>query len=85
MVIEEEKISLKKLIGEIEASEWKTIEYREGTKGVLVREAVLKKVWIWKKGTADVEETEVLISRKADTTEVKYSLCDEPQGELRNM
>jgi len=39
-------------------------------------------VWVWKKGTAEVEETEVLISRKADTTEVKYSLCDEPQGEL---
>jgi len=74
---------LKKLIGESEASEWKRIEYREGTKGVLVREAVLKKVWIWKKGTAEIEEAELLISRKVDQTEVKYSLCDEPKGELR--
>ncbi|MGI8641791.1 MAG: IS701 family transposase [Pyrinomonadaceae bacterium] len=82
LVIAQEKISLKKLIGEIQAREWKTIEYREGTKGKLVREAVLKKVWIWKKGTAEIEETEVLISRKLDQTEVKYSLCNESKGEL---
>jgi len=82
LVIEEEKISLKKLIGEIEASEWQTIEYREGTKGRLVREAVMKKVWVWKKGTPEIEEAELLISRKSDQTEVKYSLCNEPKGEL---
>ncbi len=81
-VIDEAKISLKKLVEEIEASEWQTIEYREGTKGKLVREAVLKKVWIWKKGTAEIEEAELLISRKIDQTEVKYSFCDEPKGEL---
>ncbi len=82
LVIAQEKISLKKLIGEIQAGEWQTLEYRQGTKGRLVREAVLKKVWIWKKGTAEIEETEVLISRKLDQTEVKYSLCSEPKGEL---
>jgi SRSO17 transposase len=82
VVIDEEKISLKKLIGEIEAREWKTIEYREGTKGRLVREAVLKKVWIWKKGTNEIEEAELLISRKIDQTEEKYSLCNEPKGGL---
>lgn len=83
LVIDQEKISLKNLPGEIEVGEWQTIKYRQGTKGRLVREAVLKKVWIWKKGTQEVEETKVLISRKLDKTEVKYSLCDEPQGELR--
>jgi SRSO17 transposase len=82
LVIDEEKISLQKLIGELEASEWQRIEYREGTKGRLVREAVLKKVWVWKKGTSEIEEAELLISRKVDQTEVKYSLCDEPKGEL---
>ncbi len=82
LVIAEEKISLKKLIGEIQAGEWQTLEYRQGTKGRLVREAVLKKVWIWKKGTEEIEETKVLISRKLDKTEVKYSLCNEPKGEL---
>lgn len=82
LVIDQEKISLKKLIEQIEEKEWKTIKYREGTKGRLVREAVLKKVWIWKKGTQEVEETELLISRKLDKTEVKYSLCNAPKGEL---
>ncbi len=81
-VIGEKKISLKKLAEEIAESEWKSIKYRAGTKGKLVREAVLKKIWIWKKGTAEVEETEVLISRKMDKTEVKYSLCNEPKREL---
>jgi SRSO17 transposase len=81
-VIDEAKISLKKLVEEIQAGEWKRIEYREGTKGKLVREAVLKKVWIWKKGTVEIEEAELLISRKIDKTEIKYSLCDEPKGEL---
>lgn len=82
LVIDEERIRLKKLIGQIEEREWKTIEYREGTKGKLVREAVMKKVWIWKKGTEEIEEAELLISRKLDQTEVKYSLCHEPKGEL---
>jgi SRSO17 transposase len=82
MVIDEEPISLKKLLETIGESEWQTIEYRSGTKGRLVREAVLKKVWNWKKGTAEIEETEVLISRKTDQTEVKYSLCHEPRAEL---
>ena len=82
LVIDEAKISLKKLVEEIEAGEWQAIEYREGTKGKLVREAVLKKVWIWKKGTLEIEEAELLISRKTDQTEVKFSLCNAPQGEL---
>jgi SRSO17 transposase len=59
--IEEEKLSLKNLIGVIEQREWKSIKYREGTKGGLVREAVLKKVWIWKKGTAEIEEAQLLM------------------------
>ncbi len=81
-VIVERKISLKNLIGEIRASEWKTMKYRMGTKGKLVKEAVLMKIWIWKKGTAEVEEAELLISRKLDQTEIKYSLCHTPSGKL---
>lgn len=49
-VIAEEKINLKKLAAEIGESQWQRITYREGTKGKLAREAVLRKVWIWKKG-----------------------------------
>jgi SRSO17 transposase len=82
LLIDEEQLSLKKLLETITAGEWETITCREGTKGQLVREAVLKKVWHWKKGTDEIEEAEVLISRKTDQTEVKYSLCHEPMGEL---
>lgn len=81
-VIEEEKISLQSLVQRLESSRWQTISYREGTKGRLTREAVLQKVWIWRKGTEEVEAAELLISRKTDKTEVKYSLCFEPQKEL---
>lgn len=82
LVIDQEKISLKNLIKQIPAKEWTRIKYREGTKGVLVREAVLKKVWIWKKGAEEIEESAVLISRKLDGSEVKHSLCYEPKEEL---
>ena len=34
-VIDEAKISLKNLVGEIQASEWKRIEYRKGTLALL--------------------------------------------------
>lgn len=81
-VIAEKAVGLKDLIGQISSEQWKTIEYRVGTKGRLVREAVLKRVWVWKKGTAEIEELELLISRKLDETEVKYSLCHEPPGKL---
>ncbi len=82
MVIAEKTVALKQVIGQIEPEQWQTIEYREGTKGKMVREAVIKKVWIWKKATAQVETAKLLISRKLDGTEVKYSLCEEPAGEL---
>lgn len=69
---------LEKILNQVIKSEWQTIGYREGTKGKLVREAVLKKVWVWKKGTAEIEAAEILISRKADRSEVEFSLCNEP-------
>ncbi len=82
LVIAEKTVALKDIINQIKAEEWQMIEYRAGTKGRLVREAILKKVWIWKKGTSEIEEAQLLISRKSDEMEVKYSLCDEPQKEL---
>jgi hypothetical protein len=64
-MITQEKISLKNLQEGFQADQWQTIVYREGTKGELSREAVLKKVWIWKKGSQEIEEAEVLISEGA--------------------
>ena len=81
-VSDEKPISLKELILTIPDQEWERIEYREGTKGTLSKEAVLKKVWIWKKGWAQVEETQLLMSRREETEEEKFSLCDPAEGEL---
>lgn len=80
-VIAEEKLSLKQLKARVQEDEWQAIVYRVGSKGELIREAVLQKVWIWKKGSQKIEESEVLISRKLDKTEVKYSLCHEVETE----
>jgi SRSO17 transposase len=82
-VIAEETVALKELVKTIDPARWQKITYREGTKGELIREAVLEKVWIWEKATEPVEETYLLISRKTDATEIKYSLCHEADGELR--
>ncbi len=82
LVSAEKPISLKELIKTIPAQEWKRIEYREGTKGKLSKEAVLKKVWIWKTGLAEVEEAELLMSRREPEEEEKFSLCWEAEGEL---
>ena len=81
-LVDEKTVGLKDLIGQIAPEQWERIQYRRGTKGRLVREAVLKRIWVWKKGTAEVEALELLISRKLDGTEVKYSLCHEPRGKL---
>lgn len=83
LVIDEESVSLKELITQIEDKQWRRVKYRDGTKGEMVREAVLKKVWLWKKGTLEIEAGELLISRKLDKTEVKYSLCHEPHKEVK--
>ena len=82
LVSAEKAISLKELIKTIPAQEWRRIEYREGTKGKLSKEAVLKKVWIWKAGLAEVEEVELLMSRREAEEEEKFSLCGAAEGEL---
>lgn len=66
LVIEEKKVSLKSLPEQIQEICFKAIKYRAGTKGQLGGEAVLMKGWVWHKATAEVEEAELLISRKLD-------------------
>lgn len=73
-------IDLKQLSVEMSAGAWRKIQYRVGTKGRLVREAVLLPVFVWTAAT--VEKLQLLISRELDKTEIKYSLCREPAGEL---
>jgi len=75
-------IQLKELTAQIEAGAWRAIQYRVGTKGKLVREAVLLPVFVWTGESAEADALQLLISRGLDESEIKYSLCFEPTEEL---
>ncbi|MGB1206742.1 MAG: IS701 family transposase [Chitinophagales bacterium] len=75
-VCDTKPIALKKLVAQIPKKQWKTITHRHGTKGAMVRKALMLDVYIWKpdKGT-NIETVQLLISMKTDNSEIKYSLC----------
>jgi SRSO17 transposase len=80
-VCDAKPIILKDLIKQIPEQEWQTITHRQGTKGPLIRRAVIKDVYIWKaeKGTL-IESVQLIISTEEDGSEVKYSLCYDVLG-----
>lgn len=65
------------------ADRWQPLTHRQGTKGPLTRQAALVKVWLWKPNRTKLPERFwLLISRELDGTEVKFSLCYQPEGEV---
>ncbi len=63
------------------ADRWQQIAHRQGTKGPLVRQAALVKVWLAKSGGEAVSGPFwLLVSREPDGTQVKFSLCHQPDG-----
>lgn len=73
-------ILLKNLLSSIAAEQWQALTHRRGTKGPLKRQAVLVEVWVWPDDHTDkVEIWQLLISRELDGSEVKFSLCHQPQ------
>lgn len=65
------------------ANRWQLLTHRQGTKGPLTRQAALVKVWLWKPNRAKLPEPFwLLISREMDGTEVKFSLCYQPDGQV---
>jgi SRSO17 transposase len=74
---------LKDLLKQILDEQWQTITHRQGTKGPLTRKAVILDVYIWKpeRQTA-IEAVQLLISSETDGSEIKYSLCYTPEGNL---
>jgi SRSO17 transposase len=76
-------VLLKELIKQIPHDDWKIITHRQGTKGPLVRKAVILDVHIWKpeRGTA-IESLQLIISTETDGSEIKYSLCYDTKGEM---
>ena len=75
-VCDSQRILLKNLIKQIKEEQWQTITHRHGTKGPLIRKAVIIDVHIWKpeRGTA-IESLQLIISTETDGSEIKYSLC----------
>lgn len=67
----------------LSAARWQQVTHRQGTKGPLTRQAALVKVWLWKPDRPKPpEQFWLLISREMDGTEVKFSLCYQPDGQV---
>lgn len=76
-------VPLKNLLGTISKERWQTLEHRRGTKGPLKREAVLMDAWVWSPQHGQgAEAVQLLISRELDGSEVKFSLCWQPEQKM---
>jgi SRSO17 transposase len=75
-VCDEKPILLKDLITQIPDGRWETITHRQGTKGPLIRKAVILPVYIWNPARPTViESVQLIISTEPDGSEKKYSVC----------
>lgn len=75
-VCDEKPIILKNLIKDIAEKDWHIITHRQGTKGDLVRKAIIMDVHIWKQERGlQIESVQLIISTEIDGSEIKYSLC----------
>jgi SRSO17 transposase len=76
-------VQVKQLAGQVPQEEWQDIGHRSGTKGPLVRRATIMDVWLWKpEHGEEVEKCQLLISTETDGSEVKHSLCWQPEGQV---
>ena len=74
--------SLSAVLAGLEADKWQTLGYRRGSEGKLARQAQRVRVWLWKPDWGlPPQALHLLISRRADGSEVKYSLVYEPTDE----
>jgi SRSO17 transposase len=82
-VCDAKKLSIKDLKDTIPENKWQTITHRSGTKGPMIRRAVILDVHIWKpERKEEIESVQLLISTNEDGGEVKYSLCYTPEGKM---
>lgn len=80
---DDKAVQVKGLSRQIPDGQWRTLTHRRGTKGDMIRKAVLVDVWIWKPEHGNcVEQAQLLISTEVDGSEIKYSLCYQPEGKM---
>jgi len=75
-----ENITVKELTAALPEKQWKTFTYRRGLKGLLVRQVICLEVYLWASTNAksdEVEHLRLIVSRKPDGTEIKYSLTND--------
>ena len=78
---DQKRVSLRSLLAQQSNSDWQTLPYRMGSKGQLVRQAVLVPVWVWNPDQNEsAQPLHLLISRLVDGSEIKYSLVYAPDG-----
>jgi len=82
-VCDTQPVLLKNLLKQIPEERWQTSTHRHGTKGPLTRRATMLAVYIWKpERTTAIESLQLLISTELDGSEIKFSLCHTPVGEI---
>ena len=80
---DQKRVLLKKIFEQIKQEDWQTITHRNGTKGPMIRKACMLDIHIWKPSRGKhIESLQLLISSEMDGSEVKYSLCFEPNDKL---
>jgi SRSO17 transposase len=82
-VCDDKPLSIKHLAHQISDDQWTTLTHRSGTKGPMIRRAVIMDVYIWKaERETTIESVQLIISTNEDGGEIKYSLCYTPNGKM---
>jgi SRSO17 transposase len=58
---------------------WKVFTYQQGTKGTYTREVLTYDVWTWNGEEQQAVQERLVVSRKRDASDVKYSLSNDRQ------
>jgi SRSO17 transposase len=60
-------------------SAWKLLTYQQGTKGAYTREVLTADVWTWDGEEEHAVKERLVVSRKRDASDLKYSLSNDRQ------
>lgn len=77
---DKQEVMVRDLLATLPDAQWKTLDYRQGTKGKKTRQMVCLHVYIWNKRRTKTDSVEVLrliISRETDGADIKYSVTND--------
>jgi SRSO17 transposase len=82
---DQQPTTVKALAESLEEAAWETVAYRKGTKGWLSRRVTVVEVYLWKAkrpNDENVEHYRLLLSKRPDGSELKYSLVNDVKQPL---